>query len=291
MRQGRELRRLTRTLLVGLVLLTPGCGENGPTASEERLAAYREDGIVLGVSPEPPYGYEQDGDVTGGHPELAREVLRRLGIEVKDYVMTDFGHVLDGLEADRLDIISAAMFVTPERAEKVLFADPDACSLTAFVVPAGNPHGLVDYADVIDAGITLGLVSGTFQQHEARRSGIVDSEVYPINETALAALEDGEVEAVALTTFTANYETADNDDYEGTEGFLPVIDGEEQLGCAAFGFRYEDEALRDAFNEELSAMQEAGEVLPVVDEFYGDDAEPLDIAADLTADELAGVEP
>lgn len=257
------------------------------SASEERLAGYQEHGIVLGVSPEPPYGYEAGGDVTGGEPELAREIFSRLGIEVRDYVMTDFGFVLDGLEADRLDVISAAMFITPERAEKVLFANPAFCSTTAFVVPAGNPDGIEDYDSVLAADITLGLVSGTFQQDEARRSGVVDVEEFPINEEALAALDEGEVDAVALTTFTANLAEEERDGYEATEGFLPVIDGEEQLGCGAFGFRYEDQALRDAFNDELAAMQEAGEVLPLVEPF-GYDAVAVDTAVDLTADELAG---
>lgn len=292
MRQGRGIGGSAWAALGGLVLLVAGCGDDGPSeASQDRLAAYREDGVILGVSPEPPYGFEEGGTVTGGHPELAREVLGRLDIEVKDYVMTDFGRVLDGLEADRLDIISAAMFITPERAERVLFADPDHCSRTAFVVPEGNPHNLSDYASVVEAedDVTLGLVAGTFQQDEARRSGVVESEVFPINDDAMDALEAGAVDAVALTTFTAVPLAKEADGFGSTEGFTPVIDGVEQLGCGAFGFRYEDEALRDAFNDELKAMQDAGEVFPIVGEHF-EDPEAIDTAAGLTADDLARVD-
>jgi polar amino acid transport system substrate-binding protein len=275
-------------LLGAAGLLAVACSDDaGAAASEERLASYRDEGIVLGIAPEPPYGYEEDGQATGAAPELAREILARMDVEIRDYVVTDFGFLIDGLVAERVDVIAAGMFVTPERARRVLFADPDYCATTAFAVPEGNPDGLVDYASVADAGVLLGVVTGTVEQDAAPRSGVEQIEEFSTNADAFDALQAGDVDAVALTSFTVVNETREMDGFEATEGFIPVVDGEEQKGCGAFGFRHEDEALRDAFNDQLGVMQAAGEVLPIVEPF-GFNAVALEAAADLTVDDLVG---
>jgi polar amino acid transport system substrate-binding protein len=277
-----------------LGLLLAACPGDADRASEERLEAYREDGVVIGIAPEPPYGFEENGQLTGASPELAGEVLDRIGVEVEDYVVTDFGFLVDGLVAERIDVIAGGAFVTPERARRVLFADPDYCAFTAFAVPEGNPAELDDYASVVDAGIVLGVVTGTVEQDAAPQAGVDQIEEFATNAEAFEALEAGEVGAVALTSFTVDYETEQMSGFEATEGFIPVIDGQEQIGCGAFGFRHEDQALRDAFNDELAAMQEAGEVLPLVEPFgslvepFGFDQRALDRADGMTAAELAG---
>jgi ABC-type amino acid transport substrate-binding protein len=134
---------------------------------EAALEPYRENGVVIGIAPEPPYGYEDEeaeGGVTGEAPELAREVFGRLDIEVRDYTVTEFGALIDGLNAGRMDVISAGMFITPDRAENALFANPDYCATTAFAVEEGNPEDLSDFQSAIDAGVTVGVVEGTVEQ-------------------------------------------------------------------------------------------------------------------------------
>jgi ABC-type amino acid transport substrate-binding protein len=131
---------------------------------EAALAPYRENGIVIGIAAEPPYGYEEDGQATGEAPELAREIFGRLDIEVTDYTSTEFGALIDGLNAGRMDVISAGMFITPERAEQVLFANPDYCATTAFAVPEGNPADLSDLDSVFESGVTVGVVAGTVEK-------------------------------------------------------------------------------------------------------------------------------
>src|SRR3546814_18160705 len=52
------------------------------------------------------------------------------------------------------------MFINPERAQQVAFADPDYCVTTGFAVPEGNPDGLSDFQSVIDSGVTIGVLRG-----------------------------------------------------------------------------------------------------------------------------------
>ncbi len=60
----------------------------------------------------------------------------------------------------------------------------------------------------------------------------------------------------------------------------------EQFGCGAFGFRFEDDDLRDAFNDVLNEMQQNNELLPIVEPF-GFGQEELDRARDLNVEDLA----
>jgi polar amino acid transport system substrate-binding protein len=55
------------------------------------------------------------------------------------------------------------MFIDPDRAENVLFANPDYCATTAFAVEEGNPDDLTDFQSAADAGITLGVIQGAVE--------------------------------------------------------------------------------------------------------------------------------
>ena len=135
-----------------------------PEVTDDELQPYRDSGVTIGIAAEPPYGYEEDGEATGEAPELASEIFERLDVPVNDFVNSDFGALIDGLNADRMDVISAGMFINAERGEQVLFANPDYCATTAFAVAEGNPDDLSDLQSALDADITFGVVAGTVEE-------------------------------------------------------------------------------------------------------------------------------
>jgi polar amino acid transport system substrate-binding protein len=301
-------RRIRRRYLRGLALLgalalvAGACGDDddegastddGGDASEQggddALAQWREDGVVMGIANERPYGFEEGGEATGEAPELAKVVFEELGIEDVTFQPLEFNALINGLNAGRVDVIAAGMFINPERAENVLFTDPDYCAPTAFAVPEGNPDDLSDYESVTEAGITLGTLGGAVEGDQAVDSGVPEDQVEVIEGTPnlFDALDAGRVDAVALTAITVRAQVEDMDGFEVTEPFTPVIDGEEQLGCGGFGFRFEDQPLRDAFNEVISRMKQDDEILPIIEEFGFTDAE-TSAAVDVTAADLAG---
>lgn len=305
-RTTRQRRGLLRTVaLVGVIgIAAAACGDDGDDAgggsdadaategaegTDDALAHYQEEGLVIGIANERPYGYEENGEATGEAPELGREIFAELGIDDVEYTVADFGALINGLNAGRMDAIAAGMFITPGRAEQVLFADPDYCATTSLAVPEDNPDGLTDFQSVLDSDVTLGVVTGTAELTYAQEIGIPDSrlEEFPGIPDVFDGLAAGRVDAVALTRATVETQTAELDGFEATEGFVPVIDGEEQLGCGAFAFRHEDQALRDAFTEVLNEMQDNGEVLPIVEPFGFIETE-IETAEDVTAADLAG---
>lgn len=283
------------TLAVGLA----ACGDDdggdaadgggGDDTAGGLLEDARENGITIGIANERPYGYEEGGEATGEAPELAKVVFERLGIEQVDFQVVEFGALINGLNAGRFDVVAAGMFINPERAEQVLFADPDYCGTTAFAVAAGNPKGLTDFDSVTESDATLGVLAGAVEEGYARDSGVPDGQISAFQSTpdVFDALTAGRVDAVALTAITVREQVADLQGYEATEGFVPVVNGEEQLGCGAFAFRYENEEFRDAFNEVLVEMKQNDEILPIIERFGFTSAE-VDAAKDVTVDDLAG---
>jgi polar amino acid transport system substrate-binding protein len=282
--------RSARFVALALALIAPAtlaaCGDDGERTLLERA---RDDGITIGIANERPYGFEEDGRAVGEAPALATEIFDRMGIDDISFEVVDFGALIAGLNADRYDVIAAGMFVTPERAEQVAFADPDYCATTAFAVPTPNPRELRDFSTVTSTGTRLGVLSGAVEEEYASRSGVPASQVesFPTTPDLFDALRTGRVDAVALTSITVRDQVSALDGFEATPGFVPVIDGEEQLGCGAFAFRQDDRAFRDAFNVELAAMQDAGEVLGFIAPYGFTDAE-VDAAKGVTAADLSG---
>jgi polar amino acid transport system substrate-binding protein len=301
MRHDKRQHTLWRAVaaLGVFALIAAGCGDDDDDVTDvtdddtemedDALAQYREDGLVMGIANERPYGYEEGGEATGEAPELAKEVFSRLGIEDVDYVVTDFGALINGLNAGRMDVTAAGMFINEERAEQVRFADPDYCATTAFAVPEGNPDDLSDFESVADAGADLGVLAGAVEEGYASDLGVPDGQISSFQTTPdlFDALQAGRIDAVALTAITVREQVEDLDGYEATEDFIPEIDGEEQLGCGAFAFRPEDEDLRDAFNDELNEMKENDEILPIIEEFGFTESE-VEAAKGVTVEDLVG---
>lgn len=270
---------------------TAATGGGTPAISEGdgALAEMFPDGTVrIGIANEVPYGYEgPDGEATGEAPELARAILGELGVTNIEATVVEFGSLIPGLLADQYDMIAAGMFINPERAEQVIFSDPTYCGAAAFAVPEGNPLGLSDFQSVIDSGATIGVLGGAAEEGYAVDSGVPDGQISRLGDTPslVDALTSGRVDAFVLTEVTVLAQVGDLAGFAATEGFIPVIDGVEQLGCGAFAFN--DQAFRDAFNDKLEEFQAEGRVLPIVEPF-GFSETAVETAAGLTVEDLAG---
>jgi len=254
------------SILTALALALGAClgsQENGGGSDGEHanaLERVRETSTIrIAYANEEPYGYtDESGAVTGEAPEIAKAIFERMGIENVEATTVDFGSLVPGLQAGRYDVIAAGMYITPTRAEKVLFTDPTYRIGEGFLVQEGNPKDLHSYEDVREHDeATLGVVGGTVEQGYASDIGIPDArvKVFQNNPTAAQAVINGQVDAfagTALTIQTIADKLGEDSGAEIAQPFTdPVIDGEEKVGYGAFAFRKADQALRDAFNKEL----------------------------------------
>lgn len=271
-------------LAAGAVLLLGG------GAFAQTLEAVRAgESLRIAIADEAPYGYVgAEGEITGEAPEIARRVLERIDPSIQsEFVVTDFGDLISGLNGGRFDLAAAGMYITPERCGQVAFSDPTYVVGEAFAVQAGNPKGLSDFTDVArNDDAVLAVMAGAIEYNYAFHAGVPADRVrlYPGPEAAIEALRAGEVDAVALTALTvrAALDGLAGSELEATEQFYPVQDGEEVRGYGAFAFRKGDERLRDVFNEHLSAFVGTEEHLALVESFgFSEDMIP-----DVTAEEL-----
>lgn len=280
----RDLVR--RGALAGGVLLTPGLlgacsrSEVGTGASTEggTLAKLEEQGYVtVGFANEAPYAFKEGGELKGEAPAVHGEIFKRLGVPEVRSKLTDFGSLIQGLNAERFDVVTAGMYVTPERCQQALFSEPEYCARGAFLVPEGNPDDLTDYQSVADAGVKLGVLTGAVEKGYAEGNGVEGGNitVLPDQQSMLEALTAGRVDAVALTSISLRQlmETNKGAKVELTEPFTPVVDGEEQRGCGAAVFRKGDQDLVDAFNTELAKLKKSGKLLELIEPFGFTEAE------------------
>ncbi|MDX1664551.1 MAG: ectoine/hydroxyectoine ABC transporter substrate-binding protein EhuB [Candidatus Promineifilaceae bacterium] len=284
-----KLRKLSTLLLIILAIATLAACQltQGEETTLER--AQRTGTIRVGFANENPYAYQTpEGELTGEAVEVARAVFQEMGINEMEGVLTDFGSLIPGLQAERFDVITAGMYITPERCEQVLFADPEYKVTEAMVVEAGNPLGLHSYADVAaNPDVQIGTGAGYLEYDYLLASGVSEDQIvtFPDDPAGIAGLQAGQIDAWTGTrpTLLQILETSADPGIELAEPFEPpIVDGEPVISYGGAAFRMEDEEFRQAFNEELQSLKESGELLNLIGQFPGFDegALPGDVHAE-----------
>jgi polar amino acid transport system substrate-binding protein len=263
----------------------PEEGEDGGGGST--LAQAEESGsITVGFANERPYAYQEGGELTGQAPAVHGYIFDQIGgIELEGRLF-EFSSLIPALNSDRVDVVTAGMFITPERCEQAAFSDPVYIAATALLTESGNPMDLTDYESVADSDATLAVMNGAVEVDQAKGVGVPESrlQIVPDQAAGLEAVKSGRADAFALTGISLRTLAEGESGVEVQEGFIPVIDGEEQLGAGAAVFRTGDQELIDAFNAELDKLIESDKWLELVEPYGFTEAERPD--PDLTAEDL-----
>lgn len=268
---------------------------------ESTLERLQREGVVrVGFANENPYAFARpDGTLSGEAVEVAREVFSRMGIEEMEGVLTEFGSLIPGLQAGRFDAITAGMYVNPTRCEQVLFADPEYTIGDALLVEAGNPLDLHSYEDIAaNPDVTVGTGAGYLENDFLLAVGVSEDQIvnFPDDPSGFAGLQAGQIDAWTGTrpTLMQTLGDAGTTDYELADPFTqPVIDGQSVANFGAAAFRYEDQELRQAFNQHLQDIKDEGMLIDLIGQFQGFDegALPGDVKAeDLCPDAYADIE-
>lgn len=136
---------------------------------------------------------------------FAIKVLEKMGVSKVEGAVMDWGGLIPAMQADRLDIITAGMYVTKERCANVLFSEPMLVLPDVLIVPKGNPKNLQTYEDVAKAGVILAEPAGYAPIETAKRYGVSPDNimVLPGNTQVLAALRSGRADAYATSLMEA----------------------------------------------------------------------------------------
>lgn len=296
---------LMLAMMMGLIVACQSGATNEPAAEEpaeeaeepaeeemeeSTLERARREGVIrVGFANENPYAFARpDGTLSGEAVEVARAVFQSLGIPEMEGVLTQFGSLIPGLQAGRFDVITAGMYITPTRCEQVLFADPEYQVGEALIVEAGNPHDLHSYEDIANnPDVTVGTGSGYLEYDYMLEAGVPEDRIttFPDDPSGVAGLQAGQIDAWTGTrpTLLQVLETTGGPNLELADPFeQPTVDGEPVISYGGAAFRYEDQEFRQAFNEELQALKDSGELLDLIGQFTGFDegALPGDVKAE-----------
>jgi polar amino acid transport system substrate-binding protein len=264
--------------------------EVGTGASTEggTLESIKEEKTVtVGFANERPYAYQDGGELVGEAPAVHGYIFDQIGGIELDGRQSGFDSLIPSLNADRVDVVTAGMFITPERCEQADFSNPEYVATTSLLVPKGNPMGLSDYESVSKEGAKLAVMNGAVEADDATGSGVPDDQLVTVADQAsgLDAVTSGRADAFALTSISLRALAEGQGDVEVAEAFTPVIDGEEVIGAGAAVFRKGDDDLREAFNAELEKLlQDKEKWLELVEPYGFTEAEMP--PPDLTAEKL-----
>lgn len=271
---------------LGILSLTPLLAPSAQ--AQNTLEKIRKQGYIrIGFANEAPYSYATpSGKLTGESPSVFKHVMKKLGVNEVDGVLTEWGSLIPGLKAGRFDAIVASMYVTPKRCKQVIFANPTYGIGEAFIVKKGNPDGVNTFADAVKKKLKVAFIAGTAEVGYAKMAGLPRDHrlIVPDFASGVAAVLGGRASAVALTSLTAKDLAAKNDKIERAKPFTFTHNGKSYKGEGSFAFRKEDTALRDAVNAQLAKFIGTPEHLAMIKKFGFDKANlPEHTAAQLCA--------
>ena len=158
------MKRLIPVLLVVVLmsLALAGCASGG-SGGDDLLSDIEGRGVVR-VSTDPNYEpqsfLDENGDFTGFDVDVAREIAKRLGVEV-EFVTPDWDVITAGNWAGQWDMSVGSMTVTTARQEVLNFAEP-AYYFTPAQFAAADGSGIEALEDVNGQAVCVG-VSTTYE--------------------------------------------------------------------------------------------------------------------------------
>jgi polar amino acid transport system substrate-binding protein len=224
--------------------------------------------IRLGFAAEPPFAYPGDKNQPLGFANaIAIQALKEMGHDNIEPVVTDWGGMIPGLNAGRLDIVTGGMYILKERCANVDFSAPIGRFGDGLIVPKGNPKGLKNYADIKAGGAVMVTGAGYNTISAAKSEGIAEGNIMqvPGPTEILAAVRAGRADAGVLPFLEAHrLATHESDTIEATD---PTAMPDWTFNWIGLGFRKDDDDFRQAFDAALAKVIGTPEMLAAVEKF------------------------
>jgi polar amino acid transport system substrate-binding protein len=219
--------------------------------------------VTLGVFEYRPYAYKDDaGELTGEVVEVVRAICDELGIALT-IVLGTYDSMLTRVAAGSVDVVGG-LSIRAQNCEVLAFTVPDHVSLTALVVPKGNPKGIETFTEVASTGARLAVLTDSLEVGTAEVAGVRNIRVHPSAESMLQAVAAGEADCAAYDDITLR------DLLTGKPGLDLRAPFEPPAGAPRYGYGFrkdDDPGLRDAFDAVLRDIHDNGTWLRIAEPF------------------------
>jgi len=261
---------MTRMVLAKSLLVLILTAASASAQAEDALARIKNEGVVrIGFANEAPWSFANaDGTIAGADYEFASLIFSRIGVPALEGVITKFGSLIPGLQADRFDVVVAGFYIRPARCEQVTFSEPTVAVGDSIIVRTGNPKKISSYKSVMDnQSIKLGGVVGAATARNAKDSGIPDSQLvmFPDFVSAISALKADRIDGALQTVISAEATVKSDPSIERALPFeQAIINGKSTVNYAGYAFRPRDKELVAAVNAELAKILGGPEHLKIL---------------------------
>lgn len=258
----------------------------GASSAKSVLDRGRDQGFLrVAVFSEPPYTkLETDGTVTGAEPDVLRAVCKSLGIDDIKGVKVAYESMIPSLQAGRVDVIAAGLFMKQSRCAEVIYSEPVIVSTESFGVPSGNPDNILTVQDVLDdPKLKIAVLPGGFEQGILNSAGVPKGQQVIVNDnvSGVESVKTNRADAFFLPTLSLK-------DLEQTAGGFEVTDVVSDAPKTGSGAAWQkgQQSAVDEYNEALATFKKSSGFDDIMNK-WGFDAEA---ARNATAKELCQVE-
>jgi len=257
--------------ILAILLLTASVFAGGTQESstgDDSLKYIMEKGeIVLGLDDSfPPMGFrDTNGEIAGFDIDLAKEVSKRLGVELKLQPIDWDAKILD-LNSKDIDMIWNGLSISDERREKIDFSKPYIANRQIIMVQAGSEINLKSDLSGKKVGLQLGSTAEDAVKSDAPvMESFTELVKYQDNVQALMDLEVGRIDAVVVDEILGRYyQSGKPDVYTVAEDFFAA----EEYGI---GFRKGELALIHAVDQVIDQMVADGTAAEISGKWFAKD--------------------
>ncbi|SHH01105.1 amino acid ABC transporter substrate-binding protein [Tepidibacter thalassicus] len=213
----------------------------------------------------PPMGFkDENGEIVGFDIDLAKEVAKRMGVNVK-FKAVDWDGVLLSLKNKNIDVIWNGLTITEKRKKEIAFSKVYLENRQIIVV--NNNSSIKRKEDIIGkiVGVQLGSSSENALNSSEISKELKEIKKYSNNTEALMDLKAGRIDAVILDEIVGRYYM------EKKPGVYRILEddfGKESYGV---GIRKEDVKLKDELNKILDEMKKDGTAKNISEKWFGED--------------------
>jgi ABC-type amino acid transport substrate-binding protein len=205
--------RTTRTRLFHVALATALTGTltactftSGSQAGGDLLSKVKQAGILRVALTEanPPWNFlDSSNQPVGYDVDVAKELAKRLTITTVQFVPSSFQNFIEGVRADRFDIVISGQTITEERKKQVHFSRPyEVNGISVFTKSSNSSiQGISDLA-----GTTIAVSAGTTQEAYVRtKIPQATAQTYQNATLGLTDLGRGNADAMLVSRFQGSY--------------------------------------------------------------------------------------
>ena len=194
------------------------------------------------------------------------DVITAVGREAGFAVQVEplqFSTLIAALTAKKIDIISAAMFITPARKEVIDFSEPVYTYGEALIVPKADGRDYAAFADL--KGETVGAQVGTAFVEPLKTSGLFpEVKIYDTIPDVLRDVNSGRLKAGFADGPILAYNLKQGlfPNVRLVESYKPTV-----VGSVGIGLRKDDAALKAKIDAGLAKIKESGELARILEKW------------------------